>query len=166
VNGYAERRCAIFGRKQVCVQPYEPMGTAPRRAPNCAADAVNVELASGAGMFLACGTNVQCDSDTRLCVSRCLNDRDCGGAYPVCNRDSGECECSTDADCGEGTSAVVGHPVCIDGDCGCSMDSHCDAFPNGDVCVDGTCGCSGADACDEARTHDGTSYVCVEPDEA
>ncbi|MDH5493491.1 MAG: hypothetical protein OEY14_16170 [Myxococcales bacterium] len=155
---YAERRCIILGSKQVCAQPAVPMGTAPNRAPNCTEQNVEVEL-QGGGTWTACGQNTMCDPDTDACVPRCINNGDCGGSTPVCNRGTGYCECGTDSDC----ASVTGHPSCVAGSCQCSADADCAGFPNGDVCNRGACGCSAPTACDQPRTFDGTAWVCVDP---
>ena len=142
----AERVCAIFGRKQVCVQPANPRGTAPDRAPDCDRENVTVELASGGGDFLACGWSVQCDADTRVCVDRCINDRDCDGAYPSCNRDTGECECATDADCGSCDDLEL-----CNGSWGCGASGMCEALPAPD--------CGGLMKRKRIREGDGASLV-------
>jgi hypothetical protein len=96
--------------------------------------------------FLPCDSNFDCDSD----------------AQPVCDVESGQCECGSDADC-----AILEEPhrsACNAGSCGCSEDQQCVDANAGDVCMpDGVCGCSGDTACSGlALPFDGGMFSCVQ----
>ncbi|MCB9570382.1 MAG: hypothetical protein H6710_24750 [Myxococcales bacterium] len=92
------------------------------------------------------------------CAFACSDDAQCTSpSAPVCNTESGDCECATDDHCAD----VPGASICSAGQCRCASDADCEGVDNADVCLeDGSCGCSSADVCTSGTAFDGTSYVC------
>lgn len=138
-------------------------------------------LEGGEQTTVCANTSASCDTDTKMCVVKCAADTDCmQPAYPVCDVDSGACECGTDEDCLSG--GVPGQTTCTDGKCGCgsdddcvgnlagskctdsglcgcASDQECAGNPNSDTCYDGFCGCS-SDAVCTTPVFDGTMTSC------
>ena len=97
------------------------------------------------------------------CKNPCEDDEACAYPWgtPRCNLATGECECSSDADCSG--ALVPGWQVCLAGVCGCAVDEHCKDVVNADTCnASGQCGCSSTAVC-EQKTFDGTVPVCAPP---
>lgn len=91
------------------------------------------------------------------CRLACTSDAACvSPSAPVCDVESGDCVCATDAHC----EGVPGASVCVEGRCQCSGDADCEDVDNGDVCSDGACGCSSVRACGGDPVFDGTEQVC------
>ena len=113
-------------------------------------------------MVTVCGNAGAACGDDGFCFSPCQSDDDCASeAFPVCNTDTGSCECGEDAHCA--TLGNEGTSVCNGGVCGCGEDQNCVDGGQGDVCNDGFCGCSGDMACaDVENTFDGGMISCVE----
>lgn len=109
-----------------------------------------------------CGNTAAACGDDGLCFARCRADSDCLSApAPLCNVDTGLCECGQDSDC-----AHLGRPeatICEAGVCGCASDQACEAGGAGDVCHAGVCGCTNTRAC-AAKPHifDGGAVRCVD----
>jgi hypothetical protein len=112
-------------------------------------------------LVIVCGQPDAICTEDAQCFTPCDHDLDCDSdAYPVCDVESGQCACSSDADC-----ATLENPhqsVCIAGVCGCSDDQQCVDGNAGDVCTtDGSCGCSGDMACAGIENpFDGGMVVC------
>jgi hypothetical protein len=130
---------------QVCADGGGGRGKCIARAPadggTCTSsvnpDRVTVNLLGGDG-----GTAEVCMNDANRCgpenecyTAVCQSDEDCspqlGG--PICNTQTGRCDCVTDNDCG--------------------------SVPNTNKCINGVCGCSSAAAC-TVRTNPGTTVAC------
>jgi hypothetical protein len=127
--------CETLGQEEVEYPPYE--GGEPQ--PVCA------------------NTSASCDAETMACVSKCKADADCqSAAYPICDVESGACECGTDEDCLSG--GIPGQTKCTDGFCGCGSDDDCAGNPGGSKCTAfGTCGCASDAEC-TALTNSDTCY--------
>ncbi|MEZ4385532.1 MAG: hypothetical protein R3A79_29715 [Nannocystaceae bacterium] len=110
------------------------------------------------GTILVCGNTTAICTEDEYCINACQSNADCLSAnFPVCNGDTGLCECGQDSDC----AGITGASVCIDGACRCGADADCDDIPNADVCNDGICGCSGLRVCQGVdQTFDGTEIAC------
>ncbi len=92
------------------------------------------------------------------CFDPCETDDDCFLILmPQCDKTTGECVCTSDADCENGF--LLGVSVCLDGRCGCASDGDC-AGVELDRCYEGTCGCSSTAACPPDKQFDGTTIVC------
>lgn len=92
------------------------------------------------------------------CFNPCKNDDDCFlKAMPVCDVGTGQCRCTSDAQCA--SSVGLGYAVCLDGRCGCASDADC-VGEKFDRCYEGTCGCSSVAACPNDPQFDGTVVVC------
>jgi len=91
---------------------------------------------------------VPCKSD-----QQCTPDRN----GSLCNRETGLCECTADADCrGPGVSRCN----LASRRCQCAKNQDCANVPNADTCIDGECGCGSLSSCKAERTFAGTRYVC------
>jgi hypothetical protein len=98
---------------------------------------------------------------TGQCFARCQADTDCLSApAPICNVDTGLCECGQDSDC-----AHFDRPdraTCNAGVCGCGSDQDCVAGGAGDLCDAGVCTCTSNQACmSTAHRFDGGAVRCV-----
>lgn len=92
------------------------------------------------------------------CFNPCETDDDCFLILmPRCDKATGMCVCTSDADCAPGF--VFGVSVCLDGRCGCASDTDC-AELDLDRCYEGTCGCSSTAACPPDKVFDGSTIVC------
>lgn len=115
-------------------------------------------------LVIVCGWPDAICTEDGSCFVPCDQDFDCDSdAYPVCDVESGQCECGSDADC-----AILEQPhqsVCTAGVCGCSDDQQCVDGNAGDVCTaDGVCGCSSDLACaGVSNGFDGGMISCVQP---
>ena len=110
------------------------------------------------GTIQVCGNTTAICTDDKYCLIACQSNVDClSPSFPVCNTNTGLCECGQDSDC----DGIPGTSVCIDGACRCGADADCEAVANADVCNDGACGCSGLRVCDGVdQTFDGTEIAC------
>jgi hypothetical protein len=115
-------------------------------------------------LVVVCGQpNATCTEDA-FCFVPCGSNDDClSPSAPVCDVESGTCQCGSDADC-----AMTGEPhlsVCNAGLCGCGEDQQCVDGGAGDLCTaDGFCGCSGDMACAGVENpFDGGMISCVQP---
>ena len=92
------------------------------------------------------------------CFNPCETDDDCFLILmPQCDKATGRCVCTSDADCESGF--LLGVSVCLDGRCGCASDADCGGVDL-DRCYEGTCGCSSTAACPPDKAFDGTTIVC------
>jgi hypothetical protein len=110
------------------------------------------------GTIDVCGNTTAICTDDEYCIIACQSNVDCPSAnFPVCNTDTGMCECGQDSDC----DGIPGTSVCIDGACRCGADADCEPVDNADVCNEGACGCSSLRVCDGIEpTFDGTEVAC------
>lgn len=123
---------------------------------------VAVPMIEGGIDAIVCA-NVDYTCQDSVCVNPCEDDAACAllSGHPVCNPDTGTCECSSDEDCKK--SGMDGYSACYDGLCGCITDDDCAADGNADICTDaGLCGCSSASVC-KNKAFDGTTPVCEAP---
>ncbi len=91
-----------------------------------------------------------------MCDNPCESDDDCNLIIqPTCDVGTGECICTTDADC----LLVSPTALCIAGRCGCGSDMDC-LETDSDRCYNGRCGCSSKAACMDPPQFDGTTVVC------
>lgn len=100
-------------------------------------------------------TNGRC-ADAGYCFIPCTPNSCLDGPpeTPICNQDSGMCECD-ESSCENNSS------ICVDGQCRCASDADCTNGPV-DTCYDGVCGCATAVSCEDgfATSHPSTIVVC------
>lgn len=96
---------------------------------------------------IVCGRSEAACHPDGYCHLPCAGDQDClSASYPICNVQTGLCECGTDADCQ--TIGQEQFSACNGGLCGCGEDQQCVDAGTGDVCTQaGFCGCSADAAC-------------------
>ena len=118
-----------------------------------------IDTIEGDMTVTVCGkTGAKCEDE--VCFDPCEANAECPaqGGHPICNVDTGRCECASDDDCK--SSGVPGFAVCNGGVCGCGQDSDCAGTTNADKCHDGVCGCSSVDVCTGDSLFDNTMKVC------
>lgn len=151
--------CVDVGGEGLCATP-------PSDFIDCAAllmEEIEVPDIDG-NLVVVCAQPSATCNDQGFCFVPCTNDDAClSGSYPVCNVETGLCQCGSDDDC-----ATLGEPhlsVCNAGVCGCGDDQQCIDGGAGDVCTaDGACGCSGDMACASVENlFDGGMISCVQP---
>lgn len=93
-----------------------------------------------------------------VCERPCMNDGDCNSipGLPHCSVGTGQCECTSDADCLN--SGEPGLTVCKTTYCGCASDADCTGS-NMDRCFDSFCGCT-SDAVCTSTFFDGAELTC------
>jgi hypothetical protein len=152
--------CIDWGGEGLCATPPSLHGCDPEFM--SAGQPIEVPDIHG-DLVIVCGWPGTICSEDAQCLLPCDNNFDCDSdAYPVCDVESGQCECGSAADC-----AMLESPhqsVCNTGSCGCSEDQQCVDANAGDVCMpDGVCGCSGDTACAGIENHyDGGMFSCVQ----
>ncbi|MEZ4452846.1 MAG: hypothetical protein R3B09_25515 [Nannocystaceae bacterium] len=118
-------------------------------------EAMYPPIEGGEPLTVCAQTAAQCSDGA--CRLNCTSDASClSPSAPVCNTNTGDCECATDDHCAD----VPGASVCVEGQCRCASDADCEDVDNGDVCQDGACGCSSVRACGGDPAFDGTMLVC------
>jgi len=124
-------------------------------------DEIETTDIDGAAVTVCGNANAQCGAQG-FCFDPCASDDDCVADFaPICNTDTGLCECGEDAHCE--ALGTEGSSVCNGGFCGCGEDQNCVDAELGDVCNDGFCGCSGDMACDAVMNlYDGGTISCME----
>ncbi len=126
-------------------------------------DEIETQDIDGNDVTVCGNANAACDEDG-FCFSPCQSDDDCvSEAFPICNTDTGFCDCGENADC-----ETIGDPAFSacgsDGSCGCGSDQNCIDGEVGDVCdADGFCGCTNDMACENVEnSFDGGSIACLQ----
>ncbi|MDC0672659.1 hypothetical protein [Nannocystis radixulma] len=118
-----------------------------------------LDAIEGGMQITVCGkTGAKCDNE--VCIDPCEANTDCPaqGGHPMCNVDTGRCECGSDADCA--ATGLSQFAVCNNGVCGCGQDSDCAGTMYSDKCFEGSCGCSSVDVCANPNVFDGTMKAC------
>lgn len=158
----AETDCSIFGMH--CVDLGDGVG-------RCALgpDSVECEMLGladveavtidGQPILVCANTTAECRGGS--CLDPCKSDDDCAdiAGFPVCDLDSGFCNCVSDEGCA--SYEVPGWTTCHAGWCGCATDADCANAPNSDACINGQCGCTSIATCTEPPLFDGTTLVCA-----
>lgn len=113
----------------------------------------------GSDVTVCANLEAECHPDG-YCWNPCDSNTECMNAvgHPMCNVDTGACECASDDDCKN--SGQAGYAVCNNGVCGCASDADCAGLDAADKCYDGACGCSAVEACQGDQLFDGTTKVC------